>query len=146
MWRICAVCGKFLPIRLARMPGVSGMLWLTLMHRRNRNVKTDPVCERCVVRAKPAAGFVDTSQNPVRGLYFGEFITVSDLALTCLGLKPWSFSQLKKWMHFSVLVSCKPCLQGWYPKFSANLLIFNEKYSCHTSQKTVVCDRSILFL
>ena len=40
------------------------------------------------LRAKPAAGSADTSQNPVRGLYFGEFITVSDLTLTCLGLKP----------------------------------------------------------
>ena len=51
-------------------------------------MKTGPGCERCVVRAKPAAGSADTSQNPVRGLYFGEFITVSDLTLTCLGLKP----------------------------------------------------------
>lgn len=58
------------------------------MHRRHRNVKADPGCERCVVRAKPVAGFADTSQNLARGLYFGEFITVSDLALTCLGLKP----------------------------------------------------------
>ena len=52
------------------------------MHGRNRNVKTDPICERCVVRAKPAAVFLDTPQNPVRGLYFGEFITVDDLALS----------------------------------------------------------------
>lgn len=70
----------------------------------------DPVCERCVVRAKPAAGFLDAAQIPVRGLYFGEFITAHDPALSLSELEVLVNSY--EWMHFSVTVSCTPSSQG----------------------------------
>lgn len=70
------------------MPAINGLLWLTLGHG---NGKTDPVCKRCVVGAEPAAGFLDTLQNPVRRLYFGEFITVNDLALNLSRLEALKF-------------------------------------------------------
>lgn len=88
---MCSVCGKFLHIRLTRMPATNGLLWLTLGHRSNRNVKTDPVCERCVVGAEPAAGFLDTFQNPARRLYFAEFITVKGLASSLSKLEALKF-------------------------------------------------------
>lgn len=73
------------------MPAIDGLLGLTLVHKSNRNVKTGPICERYVVRAKPAAGFLDTLQNPLRKLYFGEFITISDPALSLSRLEALKF-------------------------------------------------------
>lgn len=72
--------------------------------------QTWPVRGELSEPSQQLAGFLDTSQNPVRELYFGEFIAALDLALSLSRFEAMKFD--RNGCTFSERVSRKPSSQG----------------------------------